>query len=302
MTEIQNINNVVEQRLEDLARRAGLSVETLKAEFDKYMKEQWVIDQQPDEDGRKKYIIALLYAQYQSRPKVEEYQIIPIGVNARHTTSKGDRTAITAIVKNDSGSPELKQILFWGKHAQLYKSIQFGKIYQNVKLGTYQSTGGLNGDDRAVFENPKELSGELDILKKLGASEVTIRSMIDTPSRKGSTGYTDESDLRILSAIISRGAQGTRKKDNSPWANYVVSDETVGMEDEVREDGTLVPQSLTIWIDEIFAGITELTSCQFIGTVDINKEGQAVMNAIRVQQIGSAPPESFNSGEDEDFE
>ena len=300
--EIQNINNIVEQRLEDLAKRAGLSVETLKTEFDNYMKEQWVIEQQPDEDGRKKYIIALLYAQYQSRPKVEEYQIIPIGVNARHTTSKGDRTAITAIVKGSSGTPELKQILFWGKHAQLYKSIQFGKIYQNVKLGTYQSTGGLNGDDRAVFENPKELTGELDILKKLGATNTTIRSLIDNPSRKGSSGYTDESDLRVLTAIISRGAQGTRKKDNTPWANYVVSDETVGMEDEVREDGTLVPQNLTIWVDEIFAGIIELTPCQFIGTVDINKDGNAVMNAIRVQQIGSAPPESVDTEEEKDFD
>ena len=74
------------------------------------------------------------------------------------------------------------------------------------------------------------------------------------------------------------------------------------MEDEVREDGTLVPQNLTIWVDEIFAGIIELTPCQFIGTVDINKDGNAVMNAIRVQQIGSAPPESVDTEEEKDFD
>ena len=127
--------------------------------------------------------------------------------------------------------------------------------------------------------------------------------MIENPSKKLASGYTDETDLRILNAIISRGAEGTRKTDNSPWANYVVTDETVGMEDEVREDGTLVPNNLTIWIDQIYAGLPELSLCQFIGTIRVPDQGQnagqAQMDAIRVKQIGTAPPESFDDGEDE---
>ena len=301
--EIENINEYTKTRLEDLAKRAGLSVDTLNTEFNKYMKEQWVIDQVPDESGRKKYIIALLYAQYQSRPKVDEFTVIPVGVNSRHTTSKGDRTAITALIKRGSiGEPTLKQVLFWGKHSGVHKTIQWGKIYENVKLGSYQ-TGAMSGDDRAIFENPKELQDEETILKRVGAKSVTIRNMIENPSKKLASGYTDETDLRILNAIISRGAEGTRKTDNSPWANYVVTDETVGMEDEVREDGTLVPNNLTIWIDQIYAGLPELSLCQFIGTIRVPDQGQnagqAQMDAIRVKQIGTAPPESFDDGEDE---
>ena len=301
--EIENINEYTKTRLEDLAKRAGLSVDTLNTEFNKYMKEQWVIDQVPDESGRKKYIIALLYAQYQSRPKVDEFTVIPVGVNSRHTTSKGDRTAITALIKGGSiGEPTLKQVLFWGKHSGVHKTIQWGKIYENVKLGSYQ-TGAMSGDDRAIFENPKELQDEETILKRVGAKSVTIRNMIENPSKKLASGYTDETDLRILNAIISRGAEGTRKTDNSPWANYVVTDETVGMEDEVREDGTLVPNNLTIWIDQIYAGLPELSLCQFIGTIRVPDQGQnagqAQMDAIRVKQIGTAPPESFDDGEDE---
>ena len=300
--QIENINEYTKTRIEDLAKRAGLSVETLNAEFDKYMKEKWVIDQVSDEDGRKKYIIALLYAQYQSRPKVDEYTVIPIGVNSRHTTSKGDRTAITALVKGATiNEPVLKQILFWGKHSGVHKLIQWGKIYEGVKLGTYQ-TGAMTGDDRAKFENPKDLQDELGILKRVGATEVTIRDMIENPSKKLASGYTDETDLRILNAVISRGAEGTRKDSDTPWANYVVTDETVGMEDEVRPDGTLVPSNLTIWIDQIYAGLPELALCQFIGTVRIPEQGQnaglAQMDAIRVKQIGTGPPETID-GEDD---
>jgi len=192
--------------------------------------------------------------------------------------------------------------LFWGKHSGVHKTIQWGKIYENVKLGSYQ-TGAMGGDDRAIFENPKELQDEEGVLKRVGAKTVTIRSMIEHPSKRTASGYTDESDLRILNAIISRGSEGTRKNDDTPWANYVVTDETVGMEDEVREDGTLVPNNLTIWIDQIYAGIPDLSLCQFIGTVRIPEQGQnagqAQMDAICVKQIGIAPPESFDEGEDE---
>ena len=35
--QIENINEYTKTRIEDLAKRAGLSVDTLNAEFDKYM-------------------------------------------------------------------------------------------------------------------------------------------------------------------------------------------------------------------------------------------------------------------------
>ena len=74
------------------------------------------------------------------------------------------------------------------------------------------------------------------------------------------------------------------------------------MEDEVRPDGTLVPSNLTIWIDQIYAGLPELSLCQFIGTIRIPEQGQnaglAQMDAIRVTQIGTGPPETID-GEDD---
>jgi len=235
------------------------------------------------------YCMQVIHARYIARPKLKSYNLIPFGFESvRKTKSSGVLQSILYVaIPTKTGELEKRRVILRGSVALLYRKVSLWQGYRNVKLGSFANSNDLIADNRTRFENPvKPKLSIQQIIEKLNIKRIYLSQARDFPSTRGSDGYIDRLDLRIIRGIIVEPPRiFIRKSDGTQGANYRITDMSVNLDVHLTDKGEVLNPIMTVWIPPEFAVYDVESECDFIGTVSINPKGEPVMNAISVLPI-----------------
>ena len=284
----QDLIQYVETKLNEISNRSGVALETLKTEFEKIINLEFVVAQFQGEPERKRYAIAQLWAKYNQRAPIHEYQIIPLGHGGTRLSKKGNPYLQMYGLAKQNGSndtPTLKRISFFGKNSNIHKEVEFHSAYNGVKLGA-SNDGNLIGDDRADFQSPSPIDVN-GIFEKLGLTKMGYKELFQS-YKVTASGYPDDTDLRLCEGHVRRGSTFT-KKDGTEGAVYNICitnpDGSLPDEGEVASDGSVIPSSVSVWCSPSFAGIDEGSVVQLLGTTGRDKDGFLTFNAYYIKEL-----------------
>ena len=288
MEQTTNIETYVETKLKEISTRSGVVLDTLKEEFEKIINLEFVVAQFQGEPERKRYAVAQLWAKYNQRAPISEYQIIPLGHQGTRLSKKGTpylQMYGLAKTMNSEDTPQLKRISFFGKNSSIYKEVEFHSAYNGVKLGA-SNDGNLIGDDRTGFDNPSPIDVD-GIYQKLNLTKMGYKELFQT-HKVTASGYPDDTDLKLCEGHVRRGSTFT-KKDGSEGAVYNICitnpDGSIPDEGEVAPDGSVIPSSISVWCSPSFAGIDEGSVVQLLGTTGKDKDGFLTFNAYNIKEL-----------------
>jgi hypothetical protein len=277
----------VEERLRDYSDRYNITLEELYAMFEQVLSIDFVQKdpQFKNDDDRYNYVLKVLYARLSIRKGVKEYTIIPFGLTDIRVPKSGEPISrIYALVKGDKGL-EKRVILARGSVASIVNDIQLFSAY---KVSLLDWKGVLMVDSMTVFKDPVPIKMDpIELLRSQGFRQITIRESVLYPSNMAGN-YVDEMDLRLIDGIVVRYNYGKRANGTN-WAVYSLVDTTSPVEDEVTQDGKIIPNTLTVWIPFQFLKWDKDSEIVVCGTVQLTKEGMPFMNAVTVYPIHSIP-------------
>ena len=283
------IPEFVMDRIRFLSQKKGLPLETLLEQYYQIYKDPWVqSDPQFKSDyDRHAYSIRRLWVLVLSKPPSREVVVIPFGLSeARQTRSGRLQSRIYVLVKRDNGW-EKNVIIAQDREAGIWEDVQLFHVY---KVRLFDNGRVLFATPETSFSNPLQPipTDPIQFLEKtVGVKRIRL---VDTPKslsrviEQGGKKVVDEFDLRGLQVIVLRFRVGQRP-DGSRYGLYVVSDDSVGMEDELDEEGNLVPAQLTVWVPPVFVKYDVDSEIYVYGQLRQGKDGRPFLNAIGVVPI-----------------
>ena len=287
---MSSLPSFVEEGLEKICRISEAPKQEVRRDYLALYNDPFIQndDQFTTDEERHTYSIAVLHSRYIARPPMKLFSIIPVGYTGRRIakSSGHPNCTISVVVKGDK---RIKRVVCRGELSYLYRSINLFHLYE-VKLGEFKEGGDLIADNRSKFENPVRLKIKpSEMMAKIGVKQITIADASKFPSaqRKGKkkgSSYTDRSDWRQIRGIIVREYRGERE-DETAFGCYTVSDHSVVGEPTVLDDGTILRPGLTAWVDpaHMIYAVEDEIDC--FGTVNVNKDGEAQMNAVLILPV-----------------
>ena len=190
-----------------------------------------------------------------------------------------------AFIKTKDG-PKLKRIVLRGDMAYKITEITPMAKYSSVKLGEFQSSGDLIADTRARFEDPVMVKLDREkLIQLIGAKRIRVADAEKFPSRRGSDGYVDPTDWRIIRGLLIRPRTG-KMDDGTEWGVFTLIDDSVEEEPRVAPDGTILTPGLTCWVSPHMLIYEEESEIDALGTVEISrKTGEAFMNCYLILPV-----------------
>ena len=271
----------IRDRLKKLSSSLKIPMENLVEEYWRFFYSDR-IQKNPslkDDEERHAYAIRVFWIRHVAKPPSKEFIVIPFGyVETR--ISKTTNTPISRIyvmLYTEDKKLEKSVIICRGLQADLWKDIELFMVYR-VRL--FSTDGVLIATNDTEFREPKSLNMDpLDFLRRyVGVKMFKLKDVYKNLSRKQGQ-YVDEFDIKAIDAIVIRSATGKRP-DGTNWAFYVVSDDSVGPEEEVDEEGRIIPTQFTVWVPSSLAKYAEDSELILYGTVQLNKDNIPFMNAI----------------------
>lgn len=282
MSQEVEIPKYVMSKLERLAKALNVDIETLKQEYLKLFYSDRIQNNPSlrDDEEKHAYAIRVFWIKHVAKPPSKEYVVIPFGfIETRISKSTGvPISRIYVMVYDESKRLNKAVIICRGLQADLWKDLELFMIYR-VKL-----FGGSNGvyiaTSETRFDDPRPLNMDpLDFLRKyVGVKLFKLKDVYKNLSKRQGQ-YIDEFDLKAIDGIVVRMASGKRP-DGTNWAFYIVSDDSVGPEEEVDEEGRIIPTQLTVWVPSSLAKYAEDSELILYGTVQLNKDNMPFMNGI----------------------
>lgn len=277
------------ERIRYLSQRTGIQLEQLLEEYYKIFKDPWV-QQDPqfkNDYERHSYSIRKLWVTILSRPPTKEVTVIPFGVSEARTTRTGKiQSRIYVLVKRDQGW-EKSVIICQDRTAGLWEEVQ---LFYAYKIRVFDNGKALFAVPETKFENPLQPipSDPITFLEKVvGVKRFRLAEVHKNISRTVEVGgkkMIDEFDIKSLDGIVLYYRVGQRP-DGSRFGLYVVSDDSVGTEDSLDEEGRIVPSQFTVWVPPVFVKYDIDSEIYVYGQVRLDKEGRPFMNAIGVIPI-----------------
>jgi len=281
----------VEEGIKKICKRTEIPDEEVRRDYLALYNDDFVQkDEQFSTDKeRHTYSLAVLHMRFISRPPAKEFTIVIIGYSGRRLARSSGNPSCTLFILI-KGQNKIKRVVCRGPLADVYRSISLFCGY-TVKLGEFKKGGDLIADARAVFSNPVRLKIDPSqlMLETVGVKRIKIKDASKFPSaqrtgqRKGSS-YVDRADWRCVRGIIVREFRGTRD-DETEYGCYTISDETVNGEPTVADDGSVIMPGFTLWTDpsHMIFGVEDQIDA--FGTVRINRDGEAQMDAFLVLPV-----------------
>ena len=244
----------------------------------------------PDEESKYRYACGQLWSRYRARKPMQDFEVVPIGYEGMRITKSGQRMSRMYLFMKDRTR---KTLLLFGNEAELYKTVSLGNIYKTkLSLGR---NGSLSADSRTKFENPQAVPIDfLSIYTKM-LNVPTIPFLADAGQmgnlslmQKEKPEYVDSLDWRIVRGIITGSSQGQRD-DKTEWGSYRLIDQSLGTEESVSPDGTVRSPTFSVWLDPSLMLWGQDSEVYCVGTVTLNKNKEASMNAINVIPIHGRP-------------
>ena len=116
------------------------------------------------------------------------------------------------------------------------------------------------------------------------AKKITISEANKYPSKKGSDGYPIRTDWRIIEGMVVRSTI-FKKKDQSEGGVYTISDMTIKPSMFVTKDGKVQSPGFTVWCAPELVLYDVQSTCKFIGSIEIDDDNMASMNAYNIIPI-----------------
>lgn len=282
------------ERLEAISKRTGESLESLKQEFLELYKSDWIQSdpQFTTDEERLAYAARVFWVRKMAQPPTTEVTVIPIGyVETKISRAKGLPTSRIYVLRVTEAGLQKTVLVCKGNQADLWEQVQLFHAY-NIRVSII-SGGVLLATPQTRFENPKPLPTDIKklLVEHVGVKVFKLRDIHQNISRTVEVGgreLVDEWDLKAIQAIVLRYNTGTRP-DGTKWGLYVVSDDSVGVEDEVTEEGKIIPTQLTVWVPSSMVKYDVESELLFVGTVQLDKDDTPFMNAIAVIPIHAKP-------------
>jgi hypothetical protein len=280
----------VQDRIDKIRERTKISVEEIQKDYGEIFNDDFIQKdpQFASDEERHRYAVMVLWTRYVARPPVKEFTVVPVGFSGMRLARGSGQPSCTLYVLV-KGEKKIKRIACRGTHSDLYKSINLFNQY-TVKLGEFSKGGDLLADDRTNFENPVRLNLKpSEMMQRIGVKQISIEDAAKFPSaqrkgqRKGSS-FIDASDWRCVRGIIVRDFRGVRE-DETEYGCYTIADGTLNGEPVVADDGSIIRPGFTVWTDpsHMVYGAEDEVDC--FGTVGVNKEGEATMNAYLILPV-----------------
>ena len=287
------IPDFVVKRLQVLSQRTGKPFEQLAEHYYRIYKDPW-LHQDPQfksDYDRHTYAIRLLWARMMSKPPTREVYVIPFGLTDARQTKSGLMSRVYVMYR----LPEEKQwhkgvVILTDAQAALWETVQLFSVYKiRVSAGSTASNILWSTPDTNFDELVKTLNVDpIEFLEKsVGVKRFRLAEVHKNLSRRVGR-FVDELDLKGLDAFVLRFRTGQRK-DGSKFGLYVVSDDSVGAEDELDEEGRLIPAQFTVWVPYIFVKYDVDSEIYVYGQVTVDSEGRPFMNAIGVIPVHAKP-------------
>lgn len=229
------------------------------------------------------YTIKILSANIARRSKLTEVQVIPIGWTSPRYVKSGILTSRMYAVVQDpvTQKSSLSVILLQDQSVNLLDEII---PFQMYSVGLVRGRYTYIATPDSKFSEPEALPFPSDIvLAKIGAKKFTLSTAYQNLSRKDSSGYVDESDLRYADVVVYRVRKFSVK--GIERGIYVVGDETL-VEDTVTAEGKVISAGLTVWVPSQFAVFGPDSIVRVVGTLSLTSEDEVVMNGICVLPMG----------------
>lgn len=275
----------VTKRVDEISEKFQVSREEVLREFEQIVADPLVAQdtQLTTPEERLTHASRILWTRYVGRPRVQEYDIVPLGYLAPRSTKSGDKMSSLFGLVKDGGESSLRRVAFFGEQAEKVSDITPFVRYK-VKLGKFKDGKDMSADNRSVFENPSMLNLKpLEVFERLNVKKITISQAKDNPSLKDSSGYVDKTDWRLIRAIVSNKNSGQRE-DGGHYYSYTILDDTASTE-TVTQDGRVLRPGFTVWVDEKQHNYQPDDECDFIGTVEVSKKGQITLNAVAILPV-----------------
>ena len=286
VTQLSQLPADAQERLTLVNNKYKISMEQLLSEFNTEYNQDFLKNHPilGTDEKRMIYVSKILKSRYNTRSPLDGYDVIVTNIGQVKTSRRSGnvRGEAYVIVKENTRTKKpvvsgekcentinkLYTIVFTGKDVEKLSQIQTGCLY-TVPMGVGKSDGTFFADDRSSFENPVSLDVDIiELLKSVGIKECTIAEAINNMAGeiKTSTGTWGNSlDMRIITGMI-----GDYRKSNdpeNPWANYVITDDSVE-NDIVTADGTyMVKPALTAWLNPIWVVYERNNLVKIVGTL-----------------------------------
>ena len=280
----------VDEGLKKICRISETPMEEVHRDYMELLNDDFVQKDpqfESDED-RYQYSLGVLHSRYVARPPMKTFTIMPVGyTGTRIARSSGQpNCTISVLVK---GERKIRRVVCRGELADQYLKINLFHSY-TVRLGEFKSGVDLIADNRSKFESPVKVNKKpAEMMEKLNVKRISIADATKYPSaqrpgqKKGRT-YVDQSDWRVVRGIVVRTYRGQRD-DETVYGAYTIADHTVNGEPLVLDDGTIVRPGFTVWVHPSHMTYSDEDEIDAFGTVTINKDGDAQMNAFLILPV-----------------
>lgn len=271
---------------EIITMRPGLTKEEILKEYKRYYLSEYVQTSPdlPTAKDKHLYTISYVFMNYISRPPTKQYKIIPMGIAGIRPTRAGDMADIFALVSRKGMKTKFARVSLNSSATDLLKTTQRGVLY-NAQLGKFQGGSDFFADDRTKLTNPKKIKHSYDkLLAMVKARKITISEARKYPSKKGTDGYPIRTDWRIIEGMVVRSTI-FKKKDGNEGGVYTISDMTIKPHMFVSKDGKVQSPGFTVWCAPELVLYDTQSTCKFIGSIEINDDNMATMNAYNIIPI-----------------
>jgi len=292
------VTKEIKEKIEKISKLRDVSEEELLKSFEEICNTKNL--QEYPEDQRIPYAGRILWTRYMSKEPTKKYTVIPYGVEERRVLRSGEsQSKIYAMVQEEGGKLEMKEINCKGKDVEIPSTLELYNIYQGVELTDRLYF--LELSTNAKFNSAKPLSmDDLEFLKRYCKfpTLVNLREVATHPS-KTEGGYVVRDDAYIIQGISIRFKKRGKRADGSEYSLYVIKDDSLGIENEVikvrgkGEDNeeiiqeVVIPTSITVWVPSRFVLYDKESELGFVGTIGINKKDKTPsMNAYYVYPAG----------------
>ncbi len=283
------IPEFVLKRIDYLSTKLGVPKEQLIKRYLEIYNDPW-LQQDPSfktADERHAYAVRILWVEAVSRPPSKEFYVIPFGfTGVRISKSSGVPMSRIYVLQKEGDSWKKNVIVCKEKYAYLYREVKLFHLYR-VKL--FDAKGILMPNYDTVFDEPKPINVDplTLITKSIGVDVFKLADVHKHISRRVDN-FTDEFDIKGMYGIVIRWKKGKRP-DGTEYGFYVVSDDSVGVEDTADEEGRIIPAQFTVWIAPELIKYDERSEVFLYGLVSVSADGIPFMNAYGVIPIHARP-------------
>jgi len=281
----------VQSRITDIAQKTGIKQEDILADYARLFNDPFV-QQDPqfkgDED-RHRYTITVVWNNFINRPPVKPTDFIIVGIGTEQLTKRGKTAEIMVLCPNKQTKKyDLRRLVLQEPVVTAKKDLsqQLFAGYR-VKLGEFSSGGDLVADNRSIFENP--IATGLTFEKFLSIIDVSripsLAEAVNFPSKRGSDGYVDRTDWKIVRGLIYSDYHGLRKDGETEFGVFNVVDLSLDSKTTISEDGTIVRPGFTVWVAPELMKWARDSECDFVGPIAVDDKGVPSMTAYMVIPI-----------------